>query len=298
VSGAAPAHGSIMRGLLFAAALGVGCSAAPRVVVLADGQSPSSLAVHDGRVYWTNTDGVMSCAAAGCDAPSRIARADAPSSIAVSDAGVYFTAAGAVWRALDGDVRVLESKNDAWAVALGPSQVYWTTNATAGPVLACPLDGCASAPTHVAGGDASFAIATDDTSVYWSDWNAVWTCAFEGCTNATPLAAVAGHVALAVDDANVYWAYADEGVIFSCSKRACLEPTVVATHQPGTTALASDGARLYWTTKTDVMRCSASACATPESIAALDAPATKGAIALDAASVYFVSGDRVEKTDK
>ncbi len=181
----------------------------------------------------------MKCDVAGCgERPTRLATAGAPAGIAVSGSDVYFTdvAAGAVSKTpiAGGEVSRIGVANDPWGIAVvGPSKtagadsdaggrVFWTTNATRGPVMVCPEGGCVGAPVNVAGGDASFAIVSDDANVYWSDWNAIWSCPVEGCSGApTALAAVSGHVALAVDDANVYWAYADEGVVLSCKKSGC-----------------------------------------------------------------------------
>ncbi len=295
-----------MRFALFAAVFALGgCSAqAGSAVVLASGQSPSSLTTDGTNVYWTNHTGeVDACDVAGCDEhPTQLAMAGAPAGIAVSESDVYFTdvAAGAVSKTpiAGGEVTRIGSSNDAWGISVAGGRVFWTTNATRGPVMTCPRGGCAGAPASMAGGDASYAIATDATNVYWSDWNAVWTCPLEGCSGApTPLAAVAGHVALAVDDANVYWAYPDEGVVLACAKHACTEPTVLATKQGGASAVASDGHDVYWVTSNAVMRCATTGCAEqPTVLASLDQPG--GAIAVDAANAYFSTGDRIMRLAK
>jgi hypothetical protein len=310
-----------MRSALLLAWALLGCSApASSLVELAAGQSPSSITSDGVNVYWTNSKNssgdVMKCDVAGCgERPTRLAVAGAPAGIAVSGSDVYFTdvAAGAVSKTpiAGGEVSRIGVANDPWGITLAGGRVFWTTNATRGPVMACPEGGCVGAPANLAGGDASFAIATDGANVYWSDWNAIWSCPLEGCVGGsaeggtpqlgsgtpTAIAAASGHVALAVDDANVYWAYADEGVVLSCKKRGCGEPVVVATHQEGASALASDGAHVYWITDKSVMACATTGCATgPTELASLDAPG--GGLALDATSIYFWSGDRIFKLAK
>ena len=293
------------RILLLASTASLACSAPTSALVeLASGQSPSSLVTDGTNVYWTNHTGeVEECDVAGCDErPTRLATAGAPAGIAVTESDVYFTdvAAGAVSKTpiAGGEVTRIGSSNDAWGIAVAGGRVFWTTNATRGPVMTCPRAGCAGAPASLAGGDASYAIATDATDVYWSDWNAVWTCPLEGCSGEpTPLAAVAGHVALAVDDSNVYWAYPDEGVVLACAKRGCKEPTVLATMQSGASAVASDGRNIYWVTSNAVMRCATTGCAEqPTVLASLDQPG--GTIAVDAANVYFSTGDRIMRLAK
>ena len=287
----------------------VACSApVAGPVELASGQSPTSLATDGANVYWTNADGdVMKCAAAGCDEhPTRVATSPAaPARLAVSADAVYWTAGG-VWRApiVGGEATRFGDASDAFGVALASDRVYWTTNATKGPVMTCPSSGCDS-PAELAGGDSSFAIAADDASVYWSDWNAIWTCPLSDCGGAPkPLAAVAGHVALAIDDANVYWAYDDEGLVLACAKAGCGgEPTVIATHQNHPNALASDGIDVYWTSDDGVLRCAApraravppvadpaTGCADQPTV--LATPPARD-VALDATHVYFASADAI-----
>jgi hypothetical protein len=274
---------SALFGVFFALAAPA-CTAPSGAVVLASGQSPTSLATDGANVYWTNRTGdVMKIATSG-GAPERIAVVTDPTAIAVSGGDVLVAARDGVWK----NAVLAAPASDAAAIAAHGERVFWTTNATAGPVMTCALADCVVA--RLAGGDASFAIATDDANVYWSDWNAIWTCPLEGCSGAPkPLAAVSGHVAIAVDDAKVYWAYADEGVVLSCDKHSCTEPSIVATKQTGATALASDGTHLYWLTSSTVMR-------DDGELTALDAPGV--ALALDDQNVYVAAGDRVVKISK
>jgi len=272
-----------MKRLLLFVLLAMGCAAVDPVVVIASDQSPTSLATDGTYVVWTNRTGeVMRVPVAG-GAPERVAFANDPSGVAIASGDVLFAAKDGVWK---NDALVAPARG-AWSVAADASRVFWTTSTTAGPVMTCPLDG-ACVPAKLAGGDASFAIAIDETHVYWSDWNAIWTCALEGCGGAPkPLAAVAGHVALAIDDSRIYWAIGD--VILACDKRACGEPTVVATHQTNVTALASDGAHLYWLGSSAVMRDGVP-------IAGLGSPGV--ALALDGKNVWVATSDRVVKIPK
>jgi len=212
--------------------------------------------------------------------PERVALANEPAGVALASGDVLFAAKDGVWK----NDALVASASGAWSVAASASRVFWTTNTTAGPVMTCLFDGTCT-PAQLAGGDASFAIAVDQANVYWSDWNAIWTCPSDGCVGSPkPLAAVAGHVSLAVDASRVYWAIGD--VILSCDKHDCGEPTIVATHQTNVAALASDGAHLYWITASVVVR-------DGEEIAPLDSPGV--AMALDGKNVWVATSDRVVK---
>src|SRR6185295_6231916 len=197
---------------LLLALFALGCSAPEGVVVIASDQSPTSLATDGTYVVWANRTGeIMRVATAGGE-PERIATASEPSGVAIASGDVLFAAKDGVWK---NDALVAPARG-AWSVAANASHMFWTTNTTAGPVMTCPLEG-ACIPAQLAGGDASFAIAVDDTNVYWSDWNAIWTCPLDGCVGAAkPLAAVAGHVSLAVGATRIFWASND--VILSCDK--------------------------------------------------------------------------------
>jgi hypothetical protein len=233
---------------------------------------------------------VMKVATSG-GIPERIARIAGPTSIAVSGVDVLVVARDGVWK----NGSLFAPASDAAMISTKGARVFWTTNATAGPVMTCALADCVAA--RLAGGDASFAITTDDTCVYWTDRNAIWACPLEGCSGAPEaLAAIAGPVALAVDDANVYWAYADEGLVFSCDKRACREPSIVATKQTGATAVASDGAYVYWLTATAVMRRALSGVGAPEALETLDAPGV--AMSVSEHDLWVATGDRVVKIAK
>ncbi len=275
-----------MKRLLFAALFTIGC-APPDDVVIASDQSPTSLATDGTWVVWTNRTGDVMRVSASGGAPERIAFADAPTSVAIVSGDVLFAAKDGVWK---NDTLVAPAEG-AWSVAANGTRVFWTTNTTAGPVMTCALHGGCT-PARLAGGDASFAIAMDETNVYWSDWNAIWTCPIEGCTaEPTPLAAVAGHVSLAVDASRIYWAMND--VVLACDKHACGEPAIIATRQTNApkneSALASDGEHLYWLAGASVVR-------NGEVIATLDAPCV--ALALDAENVWVATSDRVVKIRK
>jgi hypothetical protein len=269
---------------LLLALFAVGCATPlDAAVVIASDQSPTSLASDGTHVVWTNRTGEVMRVAVEGGVAERVAFASEPTGVTLASGDVLFTAKDGVWK---NDALVAPAQG-AWSVAANASHVFWTTNTTAGPVMTCSLAG-SCVPAQLAGGDASFAIAMDDTNVYWSDWNAIWTCPSDGCVGVpTPLAAVAGHVALAVDASRIYWAMSD--VIFSCDKHACGEPTIVATKQSNVTALAADGEHLYWLTSTGVV-------SDGKLLAPLDSPGV--ALATDGKFVWVATSDRVVKIRK
>ena len=274
----------------------LGCAAPDGVVVIASDQSPTSLATDGTSVVWTNRTGEVMRVSVSGGVPERVAFASEPAGVALASGDVLFAAKDGVWK----NDALVAAAQGAWSVAASASHIFWTTNTTAGPVMTCPLEGSCT-PAKLAGGDASFSIAIDETNVYWSDWNAIWTCPSDGCVGGSaeggtpqfgssapkPLAAVAGHVSLAVDATKIHWAIGD--VIFSCDKHDCGEPSIVATHQTNVTALASDGEHLYWLTDSAVVR-------DGEVLAPLDTPGV--ALALDGKNVWVATSDRVVKIAK
>ena len=275
-----------MKSLLVAAFFALACASPDGAVELAAGQSPTSLATDGKSVVWTNARGDVMRVSVDGGPTERVAFADAPGGVVIASGDVLFTTSDGVWK---NDARFAFSRG-AHAIATTASRVFWTTSETAGPLMTCALDSCS--PSELAGGDASFAIAVDDTSVYWSDWNAIWTCPLDGCDAARkPLAAVAGPAPLTVDSSRVYWTIA--GDVLACDKRDCTIPAVIATRQAGASAIASDGEHVYWVTSTTLVRADSTG---PTELAALDSPGV--ALALDGKNVYVATRDRVMKIAK
>ena len=269
---------------LFLAVFAIGCAApVDEAVVIASDQSPTSLATDGTSVVWTNRTGEVMRVSVTGGAPERVAFASEPAGVTLASGDVLFTAKDGVWK----NDALVAPADGAWSIAANASRMFWTTNTTAGPVMTCAR-GDACVPAKLAGGDSSFAIAMDDANVYWSDWNAIWTCPSQGCVGAPePLAAVAGHVSLAVDAARIYWAMSD--VIFACDKHACGDPAVIATRQANVTALASDGEHLYWLASAALVR-------DGETLATFETPGV--ALALDGKNVWVATSDRVVKIAK
>lgn len=142
-----------------------------------------SIVVGGDSVYWTYFDGVMTCPKAGCSAPTKLAKGSPPvGGLATDGAFVY------------------------WANRFGDA----TTGAT---IARCPLGGClGDSPEVLVSGLASDhfrAIASDGTSVYWTD--------------------------------------ATDGTIMSCLVTGCAQPTVLANDQAFPLAIAVDATSVYWT---------------------------------------------------
>lgn len=139
------------------------------------GAQGSSVAVRDGYVYWTapgggNVSGVMAVAVTGGTA-SNIVPADDAYAVAVDATSVYWTTyyAGTVNRAstIGDDATVLaDGQSTPIAVAVDSAHVYWANKG--GTIRRISISG-GKALTLAAGQAGPAALAIDGTSVYWTN---------------------------------------------------------------------------------------------------------------------------------
>jgi hypothetical protein len=284
---------------------------------------PSSLAVDESRVYWTNfgsslaaADGtVMACGIGGCAAPTVLATGQAaPAHIAADSSNVYWNDLGGNVMAVSkqgGAPTVLAAATAPYEIAIDSANVYWTVNSvfarpTALPaeIRACPKTGCGpSGPRTVMNGayaNSSLTyLTTDGSSLYFYDGagtGQIMSCPNTGCT--TPTVLVAGYEVqgLAVDNRNVY--FTKPGGVYSCGKTwGCSNvPNLVAPDNTGTFLwdVAVDGSNVYWDStpapsgSPSVKACSLSGCTTPTTLAS-GGGGVFSAITVDSANAYWVT---------
>jgi hypothetical protein len=192
--------------------------------------------------------------------------------------------------------------------------LYWTEFSA--ELYACPVAGCGSSDTTLwsAGyAPCDVGVAVDASGIYWVAQapDTLYSCPLGGCGEAptvlmagSPVVADVRQVALDAD--NVYFTDGNPetgGMILACPKTGCgSAPTVLASGLDAPIAIATDGINVYWTeTGSDfaagaavsgvglVRKCGVAGCAnTPTNVATgLTSP---GAIALDAANVYWTEG--------
>jgi hypothetical protein len=111
------------------------------------------------------------------------------------------------------------------------------------------------------------------------------------------------HTTVALDDAYVYWTAAGDRLVRVDKSAAGAAPTTVVTgFEPSRvgdeSAYALDGTYVYWTSKAGVQRARKDGSSTPEILVPAAPKESLGALAVDAANVFFVSGSAVLRLTK
>ena len=147
---------------------------------------PRGIALDETYVYWVNeglgadtdTGTVLRIPKIGGTAEKIADHQGGPAYIAVDATSVYWTNRGSsevmTWRKSGGDPQVFATEQgNAWAIAVDASGVYWTTWGPNGSVSTCPLSGCDSGVTVVAGSlNSPYGIALDDAAIYFTLFDA------------------------------------------------------------------------------------------------------------------------------
>ena len=142
------------------------------------------------RAYWTATAGPVRCALGGCGSN--------PTAIATGQLS-------------------------PWAIAVGGTNVYWTT-LSGFTVDSCAIGGgCGGNPTTVSAAQRPYDVAVDSSDVYWVDFTlgTVSRCAIGGCSGKATVVATSqtNPSALAVDTTAVYWVNdANPGAVMMLAK--------------------------------------------------------------------------------
>jgi hypothetical protein len=136
--------------------------------------------------------------------------------------------------------------------------MYW---AIASGIEDCSVASCTAAQFQATGLDAVFAIATNGSSLFWTDSTTgnVMSCAASSgaCTNPITIDALRNApTVIAADGNNVYWAEADG--VMQCPATGCggNQPTALASGQQNANSIAVDATYVYWTTGASVVRAS------------------------------------------
>lgn len=210
-----------------------GCADHPTTLVSIDFEGPSALVVDSGSVYFPNGGAINRCAVSGCGGSATALTPwtgwpDAPS-IAADGIDVYWVEPlyGTIMKCSEpdcasGQVTLGGASSDSF-VAVDATNVYWTTRGMNMPGTVTKADKSGSGASPLATGNfAPNGLATDGTSVYWTDVDGgtVMKCAVAGCGGA-PTTIASGQVepvGIAVDGTSVYWADFTAGTILKAPK--------------------------------------------------------------------------------
>jgi hypothetical protein len=267
-----------------------GCSGAP--TTLATGQQfPESIWVRGNALYWRdyNAASIMRCSVDCNDDPSTFLKWTT-----IGYAGFVPT----------------------------ETQVFFTGDPGSGLVEECPASGCSSPTTFASGQQAPDELAISGTDLYWLDLGTVLSmgkvveyvdggvmkCPLSGCADAAALATGLSYPSsLAVDGKNAYWA--QENSVVACGVAGCNgAPSTVASvpgASGGVRGVAVDATDVYFgavgggagALSWEIRRCAIAGCpggSTLLSSTPIPSGGPVATIAVDAARVYFVSGDGLE----
>ncbi|HEY8074851.1 MAG TPA: hypothetical protein VIF62_12095 [Labilithrix sp.] len=223
---------------------------------------PFGLAVDGTTVYWGSADGfVLRCKIGGCaNTPQVVATTTSFFDVAQANGKLFWiesTGPDKIFSApvaQNGGPGALVASNTEWnRVAADATNLYVTSD----DKTVHRVDPGTKVATIVSTGNLkAFAVAVDDTNVYWSDGDDPASIDFapKTATNAapTPIAATQHNpLAIAVDAAHLYWANAFVGLgggtgsINMCAFTACA-PVTLADNRRSPLSIAVDDQAIYW----------------------------------------------------
>jgi hypothetical protein len=255
-------------------------SCKPPLTVLADFQPVlSSMVVHDGTLYWgavtllpSEDQTIRSCASTGCNdhpatwlGPLR----ELVGPIAADGQNLYLTTGyGIGVCALAGcnnqEKPLVYVAPRPQHPVLADGVMYWVEGEgvplldSPATIKSCAVAGCNQQPTTLVAAASKVGIspspveglAVNDTRVYWSNLDGIWTCPKTACVTPTRMfpQEVGLKATLVVADAtNIFVCNSDS--ILRCAASGCAEqPTVIASFHGGCTSLTQAARAIYWTT--------------------------------------------------
>jgi hypothetical protein len=182
-----------------------------------------ALATGGGRVFWVGTKGdLYACNTVGCaSTPTDMGSSSSSSrSIVTYGGSVYWASPGGTTgptgifsKPIGGGTPQTIATSPAECLAVDSvGNLYWVTSA--GEVMKCAAAACT--PTSLVPGTYMapiyYPIATDGTSLYWSDQTSIYKCSVAGCTMPTVLVTEETYD-IAIDGTSVYAANGADGLI-------------------------------------------------------------------------------------
>jgi hypothetical protein len=276
------------------------------IVIASEQSNPTSIAVDDANVYWTNdvtAGSIVRAPLVGGSATVISSAQDSPASLAVGGGVVYWSnASGDILNAPTTGASITNPKATAHLQGTPSSLVVsgsslWWTDALNGMVHSCdaPTSGCPDGINMMYAGDAQpTSMAIDNGSVWWlSAWSGgrVEQCMANACTGTSEALVEnqAGIHALAIDATNVYWTMPDR--VLTASRLMPDGGAIVTTLASGMArpwGIAVDATDVYFTNLSGgtVMKVSKSG---GDPIVIASSLSSPWGIAVDATNVYFTS---------
>ena len=134
---------------------------------------PTSVAVADGVVYWTNINratraggAVWSVPASGGTPTALVAGLDAPLGVAVDGSDLYFIDDNVLLTASMQGGPAVEIANDVREFHVATGRGYWTSNSMPDELFELDLTTPQATPTMIAASTVAEAFAVDDTNLY------------------------------------------------------------------------------------------------------------------------------------
>lgn len=294
---------------------GGACSAGvcqPVALVLGFGAPPASslgwshpqrIAVDGENVYVTRLDTIVSIPVLGNKLTTVVSTPSAPQALTLDATHLYFTIANSARRALKtptdaGSMQLFSVGQTLGAgVAVDDTNVYW---AASGAISFAPLAAKSGTPLATAQ-NSPFALALDDTNVYFTDFGGgrVGAAAGDGAVMSVPKAggtATAlstsrpGPYDIAVNAHGVFWievgATDADGAVMKTSP-AGGDPVTLASSQNLLGGLAVDEDNVYFTAGGSVWKVPDSGASAPVALAT--AQLNPRAVAVDTTSVYWIA---------
>jgi hypothetical protein len=292
--------------------------------VVESGQTPNSIAVGGGYVYWTNAGtaaqnysdgGVMKCATSPLGSPTPFMTSVVNAQgVALNATSVYWTSWGSgmntgevAWCPLGGctstPTPIATNQNKPSAIVLAVGHVFWSTNTGSRAVLRLPLPG-SGMPTTYAYTANQTAFDVQSLKLFWFQVGGLATCPSGAASCiATTLETVSMPVTLTADATYVYWVEVQSGVGYlkRCSQSSCADIVTFESKMNGLKSanIVVDAAHIYIAEPQQITRCPIDPpCTEPLVLATFTPLAAPPAIAYDNSFLYYTQPTSVLRVAK
>jgi hypothetical protein len=280
-------------------------------VTLASSQvSPYFITTDGTNVYWTNSSSVVRVPVGGGSTTTIASGQSSAEYIAVDSTNVYWvddSSGGVIKTCLKTSsscTPTIIASGQAWnigGIAIDSTNIYWTPASGSGypAIVSCSKSATNCTPTTLITAtqtNDAVALATDGTTLYWTDGNANLVMCTLGSCSGTKTTLITGYPGslLAIDGSNIYWAPNSGSLAYQCDRTnpsKCGGSLVtLASGESAITGITVDSSNVYWSTNGgsgDIRQCKIGGCGgTPKTVGS--GPGSKSyGVALDTTSIYW-----------